>query len=257
MTRASRHAASADEATVAGALRYIAPSISELVPNGRRFNFYGLAVAPQIGWVRNLTDGIMRRYQAHAPGSQEALAILHSMADECRALIKQLLLDPADREGCSIEFSSGTSRAMEIALARTGRPEKIIVSPFEHPSVSAVARWFASVAGSDVSHLHFDPRDFFRPWREQEDKLVAQITEETEGCKATAALILSEVTYATGLVIPAEAVMRRLARGAGDSRLRVVLDGAHAAGNDHHPRGIRECASYVFSAHKWMLAPEP
>src|SRR4051812_33405835 len=178
MTRATRQAVSADDTPMTGVLRPIAPSITELVPNGRRFNFYGLAVTPEIGWVRNLTNGIIRRYQAYAPGSQEALTLLLSMADECRALVKELLLDPVDREGCNIEFIAGTSRAMEIALARTGRPEKIIVSPFDHPSVSEVARWFASVAGSSVSRIHFSPRDYSRPWREQEDKLVAQILKD-------------------------------------------------------------------------------
>jgi len=59
------------------------------------------------------------------------------------------------------------------------------------------------------------------------------------------------------VVIPVERVIDRLYRFTSRATLKIVLDGAHAAGNNQNPKGINKCSSYVFSAHKWLLAPEP
>jgi selenocysteine lyase/cysteine desulfurase len=195
-------------------------------------------------------------YQDYVPGSARATGLLLELAEECRALIKELLLETGYREDCRIEFVGGTSRAVEVALARTGRPRKVIVSPFEHPSVMEVAKWFVSISGAELCQLQVTPQDHFRSWQEQEDILVAKIVEAISEVQ-TATLILSEVNYATGVVIPVEQVMERLYQFTDRSRLKIILDGAHAAGNSQNPRGVNQCASYVFSAHKWLLAPEP
>ncbi len=232
------------------------PDVFAPVTNGDKLNFYGLAVAPEIRWIRNSTNELVQLYQDYVPGSARATGLLLGLAEECRALIKELLLGSVDRENCRIEFVGGTSRAVEIALARTGRPQKVIISPFEHPSVTEVAKWFVSVSGAELCQLRFSPQDHFRSWQDQENILVGQIVDAAAEAE-TAALVLSEVNYATGVVVPVEQVIDRLYEFTGQSRLKVILDGAHAAGNNQHPRGIDRCASYVFSAHKWLLAPEP
>ena len=227
-----------------------------LVTNGDKLNFYGLAVAPEITWIWNSTNKLVQRYQDYVPGSARATNLLLQLAEECRALIKELLLASVDRENCRIEFVGGTSRAVEIALARTGRPQKVIVSPFEHPSVMEVAKWFVSIAGAELCQLSIAAHNHFRCWPEQEDILIGQIEQTLNGVQA-ATLVLSEVNYATGVVIPVEHVIDRLYRITNRSCLKIILDGAHAAGNNQNPKGINQCASYVFSAHKWLLAPEP
>jgi selenocysteine lyase/cysteine desulfurase len=226
------------------------------VTNGDKLNFYGLAVAPEIRWIRNSTNHLVQRYQDYVPGSIRATRLLLELAEECRARIKELLLEPGIRKSCRIEFAGGTSRTVEIALARTGRPQKVIISPFEHPSVIEVAKWFTSISGAELGRLEFAPQDHFLPWHEQEDMLVSQVAEAFKGAQ-TAALVLSEVNYATGVVIPVEQVMNHIYKFTDESRLKIILDGAHAAGNNQNPRGVGQCASYVFSAHKWLLAPEP
>src|SRR5205085_2299582 len=192
----------------------------------------------------------------YVPGSTKATGLLLELAEEARMLIKELLLASVDRENCRIEFVGGTSRAVEIALARTGRPQKVIVSPFEHPSVMEVAKWFVSIAGAELCQLSIAAHNHFRCWPEQEDILIGQIEQTLNGVQS-ATLILSEVNYATGVVIPVEHVIDRLYRITNRSCLKIILDGAHAAGNNQNPKGINQCASYVFSAHKWLLAPEP
>jgi len=234
-----------------GRLHVFAP-----VANGDKLNFYGLAVAPEIRWIRESTNELVDLYQHYVPGSAKATALLLELAEEARALVRELLLESDVRENYRIEFVGGTSRAVEVALARTGRPQKVIISPFEHPSVIEVAKWFVSIAGAELCQLQFAPQDNFRCWQEQEDLLVAQIAEALKGAPR-AALVLSEVNYATGVLIPVEQIIDRLYQFSGPSTLKIILDGAHAAGNNQNPSGIHKCASYVFSAHKWLLAPEP
>jgi selenocysteine lyase/cysteine desulfurase len=255
MTHAVRPVLLAEDASVAEQ-REQCVDVFAPVTNGDKLNFYGLAVAPEIRWIRNSTNELVQHYQDCVPGSTRATRLLLELAEESRVLIKELLLEVSYRDGCRIEFVGGTSRAVEIALARTGRPQKVIVSPFEHPSVMEVAKWFVSISGAELCQLRFAAQDHFLPWPEQEEMLFSQVTAALEGVSA-ATLVLSEVNYATGVVVPVEHVMDRLHGVTHECRLKIVLDGAHAAGNSQNPKGVAQCASYVFSAHKWLLAPEP
>src|SRR5437016_3222374 len=88
-----------------GRLRIFAP-----VANGDKLNFYGLAVAPEIRWIRNSTNELVNLYQHYVPGSARATGLLLDLAEESRALVKELLLNPFDREHCRVEFVGGTSR---------------------------------------------------------------------------------------------------------------------------------------------------
>ncbi len=256
MTRAARQIVHRDNVLLTEHAEPDGMDVFAPVTNGDKLNFYGLAVAPEIRWIRNSTNQLVQLYQDYVPGSARAIGLLLQLAEECRALIKELFLGRGDRENCRIEFVGGTSRAVEVALARTGRPRKVIISPFEHPSVMEVAKWFVSVGGAELCPLRVAPQDHFRRWPEQEDALVAQVAEALKDAE-TATLVLSEVNYATGVVIPVERVIDRLYRFTSRATLKIVLDGAHAAGNNQNPKGINKCSSYVFSAHKWLLAPEP
>lgn len=227
------------------------------VAAGHKLNFYGYAVAPEISAIRRQADQIVQTYQEYVPGSQAAVNYLLAISNECRELIKRLLLAPARRERYTIEFFNGTSRAMEVALARTGRPERIILSPFEHPSVIDVARWYAAIAGSKVHQIHFGPEDYFTDWKDWESKLVDEIVREVNCETRSSVLILSEVSYATGLIIPIEPLIKSVRQQCRNRSLSIIIDGAHATGNDHALRALDEWYSYVFSAHKWLLAPEP
>ena len=232
------------------------PHVFAPVANGDKLNFYGLAVAPEIRWIRTATNELVNLYQDYVPGSARATGFLLELAEEARTLIRELLLNGAAASDWRIEFVGGTSRAVEIALARSGQPQKVIISPFEHPSVLEVAKWFVLISGAELCRLHCSPQAYFQCWQTQEDNLVAQIADAVRDGKA-ATLVLSEVNYATGAVIPVERVIDRIYQFSSPSTLKIILDGAHAAGNNQNPRGVTKCVSYVFSAHKWLLAPEP
>jgi cysteine sulfinate desulfinase/cysteine desulfurase-like protein len=239
-------------------MKEMSVNLSAPIKNGQSLNFYGHAVAPEIPIIRRDTDELIRTYQKYVPGSRAASNYLLSMSNECQELIKRLLLPHAQRERYNIEFFSGTSRAMEVALARAvAHPAKIILSPFEHPSVAAVSRWFAFISGAEVHQVQFEPEDYFRPWPNQEEKLIEDVLREANLDARHSVLVLSEVSYAMGGVIPVMSVLQRLPCHHQESKLKIILDGAHAAGNGQAPHVLDDCDSYVFSAHKWLLAPEP
>src|SRR5437764_7639862 len=162
-----------------GRLHVFAP-----VANGDKLNFYGLAVAPEIRWIRESTNELVDLYQHYVPGSAKATALLLELAEEARALVRELLLESDVRENYRIEFVGGTSRAVEVALARTGRRQNVIISLVEHPSVMEVAKWFVSIAGAELCSLQFEPRDHFRCWQKQEDVLIGKILEALKGVQA-------------------------------------------------------------------------
>ena len=71
-----------------GRLHVFAP-----VANGDKLNFYGLAVAPEIRWIRESTNELVDLYQHYVPGSAKATALLLELAEEARALVRELLLE--------------------------------------------------------------------------------------------------------------------------------------------------------------------
>ncbi|WP_379162629.1 aminotransferase class V-fold PLP-dependent enzyme [Paenibacillus sp. sgz5001063] len=222
----------------------------------KSLNFWKFAVAPQHGEIADCANELMRRYAQYIPGSDESSKFLLSLVLECRERIRNTLLSSADRDHCNIEFVPNMCRGLEIALCRIKGLSRIILSPFEHPSVLAVARWLANIIKADVCQLHFEATDYLLSRSEQEKKLVNMIQDKLQNSGEPTALILSVVSYATGLAIRTEEIISRL-RGIDDSSLYVILDGAHAAGNYIYDMDIHKCWAYVISVHKWLLSPEP
>lgn len=219
-------------------------------------NFWKLAVAPQQGEIADCANELMRRYAQYIPGSEACSKFLLALALECRERIRSMLLSPGDRNDCNIEFVPSMCRGLEVALCRIKGLSRIILSPFEHPSALAVAQWLGSIIGADVCQLHFETADYFLPRSEQEKKLVNMIQDELRNNRGATALILSVVSYATGLVIRTGEIIDHL-QLKDDSSLYIILDGAHAAGNYISDMDIHKCWSYVISVHKWLLSPEP
>ncbi len=222
----------------------------------KSLDFWKLAVAPQRGEIANSADELMRKYAQYVPGSDECSNFLISLVLECRERIRNTLVSSAYRDHCNIEFVPSMCRGLEIALCRIKGLSRIILSPFEHPSVLALARWLGNIINADVCQLHFEATDYLLSPIEQEKKMIKMIQDEVESSCGPTALILSVVSYSTGLVIRTSKIMNHLQK-INDSSLHVILDGAHAAGNYISSIDIDKCWAYVISVHKWLLSPEP
>lgn len=234
----------------------------ELYPiTGRHFlNFNMPAIAPEIRYVRKKAEETFRRYQERIPGSEASAKYITNAAIECRTLLKQLLIPTEQQNKFSIEFFSTTSRALEVAINRILEPKRVVLSPFEHPTEAAVSKWACYAAGSDPAVLKWDSSDYEEKWTDQKAKAIDQITHAlSSGSDATNLLIISEVCYATGMVIPVREVVDGVRSKCPNINLKVVVDGAHAAGNriGNNLHGLTCCDAYVLSAHKWLMSPEP
>lgn len=225
-----------------------------LVPaHGRRdVNLRTAALAPALQGIRKRWLKTISRYNRCVPGSRNGVALLTSSW----ARVKELLpiVGISETAGMQLRFVGSTSRALELAIREVGAGGKVLLSPYEHPSECKVADALGPWEQMPVED------DFFgRPWNEQKEDIIDWAARTAS--KSTAVLVLSEIAYLTGRVIPVEEVasaVRARAREA-NSEVRVVIDGAHAVGNEWHcgHRAVGAGDAYVFSGHKWLLAPEP
>lgn len=232
---------------------------TEMMPvkeNKKSLDFWKLAVAPQQGEIADSANELMRRYAQYVPGSSECSSFLISLVLECRERIRNNLISSVYRDHCSIEFVPSMCRGLEVALCRIKGLSRIILSPFEHPSVLALAQWLGNIINAEVCQLHFEAEDYLLPPDQQEEKMIKMIQNEINNSCGPTALILSVVSYSTGLVIRTTKVMNQLQK-INDSSLYVILDGAHAAGNYISKIDLDKCWAYVTSVHKWLLSPEP
>lgn len=219
-------------------------------------DFWKLAVAPQRGKIADNADELMRTYSQYVPGSEECSNFLIALVEECRKRVKNNFVPSTHHECCNIEFVPSMCRGLEIALCRIKGLRRIILSPYEHPSVLALAKWLGNIINAEVCQLKFEATDYFLPLEEQEKKVINMIETELDKSFGPTALILSVVSYSTGLVIRTKEIMNHL-QMLNDSSFHIILDGAHAAGNYVSSIDIENCWAYVISVHKWLLSPEP
>ncbi|UTL73321.1 aminotransferase class V-fold PLP-dependent enzyme [Bacillus halotolerans] len=231
---------------------------AEMLPvkEKKSLDFWKLAVAPQQGEIANSANKLMRKYAQYVPGSDECSSFLISLVMECRERVRNTLVSSAYRDHCDIEFVPSMCRGLEVALCRIKGLSRIILSPFEHPSVLALARWLGNIINADVCQLHFEAKDYHLSAIDQETKMIKMIQDEVDSSCGPTALILSVVNYSTGLVNRTTEIMNHLQK-VNDSSLHIILDGAHAAGNYISSVDIDKCWAYVISVHKWLLSPEP
>lgn len=232
----------------------------DLRPSGgrRARNFNSASVAPGIVFIDRAATRTLRKYERLVPGSFECKLFLQGLRDECQGMLKRLFLRTPEPSGFSVSIFPGTSRALEAALCRLRDVNTVIVSPYEHPTEEKVVMWHSKVTGRNPVVLRFDVEDFKAPWNVQREKLLAKIKLEVDRAKGSTVLVLSEICYFSGLIIPIPELVQELRRsGYGRDRLRVIIDGAHCAGNSVRLDGLSECDAYVISAHKWLYAPLP
>jgi selenocysteine lyase/cysteine desulfurase len=135
------------------------------------------------------------------------------------------------------------------------------LSPFEHPAEERVANWVTHVAGGEIRRIVFGPDDFVKSWEQQEEHIVRAVVDYVpDKGGPIAVFVLSEVSFATGMIIPVRALRDKIRRALPEDRrkkLRIIIDGAHSMGDTEGLATVNEWEAYVLSAHKWLLAPEP
>lgn len=221
-----------------------------------KINFNSGAVAPEIRFVKRYAAGLVKHYQELIPGSEDSSDYLEQLLSECEIKLKGSILKlPPDKQH-RLDFFPSTSRAMEIALLKVPGPKKIILSPYEHPVEDKVGNWISHIDGSIIKRIKFNHEDYQLGWDSQLEKIVSDFLFEISEGNPPFVIVISEVCYATGLHIPIAQLLQRLFEKVNRHDIVVIVDGAHAVGNVPLAMDI-DFDFYVFSAHKWLFAPDP
>lgn len=217
-----------------------------------RLHFNSAALAPAIHHIERRNRAAFDKYQEELPGSQSAARYLEATAELARSQLRELF-PKLSGDGMHVNFFSTTSRALEVALERSPATPALLLSPYEHPAEAAVAEWVARNPARTLSRYPDQQGFFDLPWTEQKVNLLNWIASKSESVPST--LILSEVCWCTGQVLPLPEFLGELRKVA--PTVSVVVDGAHAVGNGGPTVEITQVEAYLFSAHKWLMSPEP
>ena len=222
------------------------------------------SMAPPIEWIGRKEEKYRYEYQRLVPTSDDAKGYLLDAAECSRDLIRDYLFEEkSDEAKFSIEFLPLTSRGLEVGLTHIPKLDKIVVSPYEHPSQEKVVKWFKTIHPTVKSQsIPMDYKILRKSWNDQRnwliDNLRSAIRTDTNG--GPVAILISEVHYLTGLVLNVTEVIENLRANGENSNLVFIVDGSQAVGNLLHPfnhlgKHLRDQDFYYFSAHKWLLSP--
>ncbi len=250
--------------------------------HGRSYvNANAASLAPEMTLTASLSDRYVRAYQERVPGSPAARKYLETLLTESRAELHELFPDVIYSER-GLYFFPGTTRAAEFALSSLSA-QVVVLSPYEHPSVVRAATIFCKQANVTLVQIACEPAFVLNPWdaqfaelKNRFSQLKAQLTPPTEASAQTArrqnsrksdartavssqqrtVLVLSEVCWRTGCQLPIAEIRGSLVTAAG-SNIHLLVDAAHAPGNDAACDAAKSANAYVFGTHKWLLSPEP
>ena len=228
-----------------------------------KLNFNAGAISPEIRLISERTRKREKEYQQNIPGSRDAAAFLQKLSNDCKRRIFELLKINNALYSFNVEFHTGTSRAIELAISRIARPLTVILSPYEHPSEAKVVAWLADQDTQiNFKTLTLDPREVDRAnWEQQEREIRTQLQREVVDTSRNYLFVVSEVSYATGNVIPVQRLVEKL-RTINSINISFLIDASHSVGNYREAFGegqlkLGQCDSYVFGSHKWLLSSEP
>ncbi len=221
-----------------------------------RLNLNAGAIAPRARHVVTKIQRATRNYEQLLASSPEAREFLLAVWARCRTRLGRVV-DPAfSNPDNRVMLFDNTSRSLEVLTRLCGAKIRLIVSPYEHPSEHAVAEWLQKTGAAAVHVIKVDVGFFDLPVEDQRSTTLNGVMEGL-AVGETNVLLISEVCYATGLRTDLTVVDRIRSKLPENTTLFALVDGAHAAGNVERIDGLRYADAYVFSGHKWLMAPEP
>jgi aspartate aminotransferase-like enzyme len=201
---------------------------------------------------------LVRYYVKSATGSERKVIIDEALAD-CEKIIRECLFDKdslqnsATAKDFEISILSGPGRAFEAAIRRAGPVKNVVLSPYSTPGVDGLFRAYASAARTNYVKLRMSAKGYYHAWTVQLHDILEDLAGQTVN-PGPAVLVVSEVSYATGLRIPVEELLQAVRDKISD--LYVIIDGTKAVGN-HMRIPIRGTwDAYVFEPSKWLMVTE-
>jgi len=164
---------------------------------------------------------------------------LANLAAARRAAATLLGVDGPGGISLNSNASSGVNLALSVLGARLGAGDLVVTSDQEHPCVELPLRTLARMRGVEVAALAADSPAAF----------VAEMGAVL--ARRPAMVILSQVSYKNGRVLPVEEIGAMLA----DREIPYIVDGAQALGQLRVDVPATRAWAYIFSGHKWLGGP--
>lgn len=222
-------------------------------------NFNAGSLAPCIQVIRRREIQLHNGYQERVPGSRASRDYLLSLWRDAYPKLGAMLGEPAVLDSGRVALFESTTRALEAVI--TGFPGRshLIVSPLEHPSESVLALELEKKGIASAEIVPPTATLFQMSGGDLESAVAREFVKRLQP-DATNIVLLSEVCWSTGSIVDVRWVFNAIHNSwseiKGSGSLKTVVDGAHAVGNSTYPQ-VDAGSAYVFSGHKWVLAPNP
>ena len=217
--------------------------------------------APAIRFVRKDVRSSLDRYQKAVPGTTRAADILEAAWRESTMGLRKLLAHANFPSDSTIRLFNSVDSAIAAVIGEMDGPKRVIVSPYEEPSESAI--WAAS-GETETLVIEVAPEFYGQPATQQTQQVALAIEERLSSGRVNLVL-LSEICHATGLVTQVGAILKEVSRQCSERQIQppgFVIVGSYAVGNLEKP-GLDcadtgdLCRAYVAGGHHWLYAPEP
>lgn len=200
------------------------------------------------GWSGPLSIGVAEAMRqrielelVYGPTTRAVTEDRMELATRLRAATATMLGADADEIAITGNTTEGVNIAVNGVALRAG--DRVVTTSIEHVGGLIPAYWTRRRAGADVLVVPIEASSGSGEVIERFDQALGDVPK---------LVILSEISYATGQVLPL-AEITRLAHARGAT---VVVDGAQTAGHipiDVHALGID---AYAVPSHKWLCGPD-
>ena len=181
----------------------------------------------------------------HGSTTRRALDDRYELAERYRTIMGQLLGGASQDE---ISITGNTSEGINIVVNGLGLEsgQCVVTTGVEHGSGIVPAYYQRARHGCELAIVPIDAQDSLGT---QLESFVAAL--DGAECPITL-VILSEISYSTGQLLPLNAIVEETHRRGG----YVLVDGAQTAG--HIPIDVRESGVdfYAIPSHKWLCGPD-
>ncbi len=181
----------------------------------------------------------------HCSTTRRALDDRYELADRYRTVMGRVVGGATPEE---IAITGNTSEGINIVVngLGLGAGDCVVTTGVEHGSGIVPAYYQRERHGCELAIVPIDAQDSLG---QQLESFVAALDAAERPIKL---VILSEISYSTGQLLPLDAIVKETHRRGG----YVLVDGAQTAG--HIPIDVRESGVdfYAIPSHKWLCGPD-
>jgi hypothetical protein len=194
--------------------------------------------------------------------SSKATAYIDDQIEACSTVIRRYLTQtesgatrqPEDRDNFpKIEYYTTIDAAVNAALMSGSRDENVIAGHNCSPSFDRFIEFHCRVSSAKYVKVFMHPKQHVADWNEQLQVLIEGI--KKSDIQGPTALLVNEVSYATGLALP-ETITTSLRDVFKSLPLKVVINGSCAVGNRRKIPVGGSWDYYVLDPSHWLASPQ-